>query len=58
MSLYHTTLPTKCDTCGHTYNVTNGTPATCPGCERAARMAELNRVLKSNSDLKGEKDNG
>jgi hypothetical protein len=53
MDRYPTTAPVTCDVCNWLYNVTKGEPATCPGCERAARMAELNRVLKVNSDLKG-----
>jgi hypothetical protein len=58
MDRYPTTTPVTCDVCNWLYTVTNGTPSTCPGCERAARMADLNRVLKVNSDLKGKKDNG
>jgi hypothetical protein len=36
-----------------TYSVTDGKPETCPACDRAAKMEQLNRVLQSNSDMKG-----
>jgi len=51
---YPTTHQATCEVCGWKYSVTNGVPAECPACERNARMAELNRVLNQNSDLKGE----
>lgn len=49
---YPTTQQATCPVCNWQYSVTNGVPDECPSCERNARMAELNRVLNSNSDLK------
>lgn len=49
---YPTTHRATCPVCDWQYSVTNGVPAECPACERNARMADLNRVLNSNSDLK------
>jgi hypothetical protein len=42
------TQPVTCDkhTPPFTYSQYNGKPETCPACERAAKMEELNRVLK------------
>lgn len=49
---YPTTRQATCEVCNWKYSQTNGVPAECPACEREKRMAELNRVLNSNSDLK------
>ena len=53
MNRYPTTNLTTCHVCAWRYSVTDGKPETCPACERAAKMEELNRVLQSNSDMKG-----
>lgn len=42
---YHTTQRVTCPTCGWSYNVTDGKPETCPGCERNKGMADLTRVI-------------
>jgi rubrerythrin len=47
MNRYPTTETTTCPVCAWTYSVTDGKPETCPACERAKGMAELNRVLSS-----------
>ena len=53
MDRYPTTDRAECPVCHWKYSRTHGEPATCPGCDRAARMEALNAVLKRNSDLKG-----
>jgi hypothetical protein len=48
MNRYPTTQPVTCDahTPPFTYSVTDGKPETCPACDRAAKMEQLNRVLR------------
>jgi predicted Zn-ribbon and HTH transcriptional regulator len=56
---YHTSQTATCKTCGWQWRQTLHPvrnvhePVECPKCERTARMADLNRVLNVNSDLKG-----
>jgi hypothetical protein len=49
MNRYPTTQPVTCNahTPPFTYSVTYGKPETCPACDRAAKMEQLNRVLSS-----------
>jgi len=56
---YHTSQTATCAVCNwqwrKTLHPTRNVhePVDCPKCERDRRMAELNRVLNVNSDLKG-----
>ena len=49
---YPTTEITTCSVCAWQYSVTDGKPETCPACERAKGMEELNRVLANSTDRK------
>ncbi len=49
---YPTTRSVTCE-CSWRYSVTNGVPAECPMCVHKRGKAELERVLRDNSDLKG-----
>lgn len=55
---YPTTRTATCDVCSWQWRQTINPktnahePVDCPACERAKRMADLNRVCNVNSDLK------